>query len=246
MYGPEGGGEIMASERSTAELIGASPVAHARITGLVGIVPLVSGSFAASVASRLVVRGDAVTTSRNLVASESLFRLGLLGTLIMMIAFLFYALLLYRLLRRVNSSHAKIMVGLVVVSVPIYMLNQVNQYAALLEASSQRYEQVQLFLDLHRLGNLIAGIFFGLWLFPFGLLVYRSGFFPRFLGILLMLGSPGYVILFVQAFVFPGSEGTLWTNPLLVVTHVSEAAMLLWLLFRGLNVDAWDRAVVAV
>lgn len=201
---------------------------------------LASGSFAGFVASRLVVRGDSAATSNNIVASESLFRLGLVSSLIMMIAFLFYAMLLYTLLRPVNRTHAMIMVGLVLASVPIYMLNQVNQFAALPLASDQRYDQVKLFLDLHRLGNLIAGIFFGLWLFPLGLLVFESGFFPRFLGILLMFGSLGYLVLFAREFFFPGPERTLWSNPFLVVTHVSELAMMLWLLIKGLNVDRWN------
>lgn len=101
----------------------------------------------------------------------------------------------------------------------------------------QQHDQVKLFLDLRRLGNLIGGIFFGLWLLPLGLLVFRSGFLPRFLGILLMVGTPGYLVLFVQAFLFPGSEGTLWSNPFLLVTHVAELALLLWLLVGGVNVD---------
>jgi hypothetical protein len=231
----------MATGAKYSELAGASPLAHARVTGLVGVVMLVTGSFTGFVGSKLVVPGDAVATSQNLVASESLFRLGLLSSLIMMIAFIFYALLLYRLLRPVNPNHAMLMVGFVLTSVPIYMLNQVNQFAALLLASDQLYGQVKLFLDLHRLGNLIAGMFFGLWLFPLGLLVFKSSFFPRFLGILLMLGSLGYLVLFVQALLFPGSERTLWTNPFLVVTHASELAMMLWLLIRGLNVDQFER-----
>lgn len=224
-----------------ARLDGASPLVHARIAGLVGVVMLATGSFAGYVGSKLLVRGNVAATSGNMVESESLFRVGILSGLIMMIAFLFYALLLYRLLRPVNGSLALIMVGLVLVSIPIYMLNQVNQFAALLMAKEQLYGEVQLFLDLHRLGNLIAGLFFGLWLFPLGLLVFRSGFFPKSLGILLMLGSPGYLVLFVQGFLFPGSERTLWTNPLLVVTHFSELAMMLWLLIRGLNVGQWER-----
>lgn len=231
----------MASGMKNSALIGASPLIHARVAGLVGVLMLASGSFAGFVASDLAVRGDAATTSRNIVASESLFRLGLVSSLIMMIAFMFYALLLYSLLRPVSKSHAMIMVGLVVASVPIYMLNQVNQFAALLLASDQLHEQVKLFLDLHRLGNLIGGIFFGLWLFPLGLLVFKSGFFPRFLGILLMFGTPGYLVLFVQAFLFPGSERTLWSNPFLLVTHVSELALLLWLLVRGVSVEQWEK-----
>lgn len=131
----QGNEQAMASDMRNAELIGASPLVHARAAGLVGVVTLASGSFTGFVASKLVVRGDVVATSSNIVASESLFRLGLVGSLIMMIAFMFYALLLYRLLRPVNKSHAMIMVGLVLASVPIYMLNQVNQYAALPLAS---------------------------------------------------------------------------------------------------------------
>jgi hypothetical protein len=154
----------MASDMRKSELAGASPLVHARIAGLVGVVTLASGSFAGFVASRLVVRGDAVATSSNLVASESLFRLGLAGSLIMMIAFMIYALFLYRLLKPVNTSQAMLMLGFVLASVPLYMLNQVNQFAALLLASDQLYEQVKLFLELYRLGNLIAAIFFGLWL----------------------------------------------------------------------------------
>src|SRR5262245_59121472 len=164
------------------ELAGGSPLVHARITGLFGVVMLVSGSFSGVVGSKLVVQDDVLTTSRNLVASEALFRLSLVGSLIMMVAFLVYALLLHRLLSPVNRSHALFMVAFVLAAVPLYMLNQVNQLAALLSAAGQAHDSVKLFLDLHRFGNLIAGIFFGLWLFPLGLLVFKSGFYPRFLG----------------------------------------------------------------
>ena len=229
-----------ATDTRTSKLAGAAPLVQARITGVVGVVMLASGSFAGFVGSKLVVPGDVVATSSNLVASEGLFRLGLASNLIMMIAFLLYALLLYGLLRPVDRGQARIMVGFVLASVPLYMLNQVNQFAAQQSATGQLYEQVRLFLELHRLGNLIAGIFFGLWLVPLGLLVLRSGFLPRFLGILLMLGSSGYLVLFVQAFFFPGSERTLWTNPFLIVTHASELALMLWLLIRGVNVEKWE------
>ncbi len=225
------------------ELIGASPRVHARVTGLVGLVMLASGSFAGFVGSKLLVRGDPIATARNIVASESLFRLGLASGLVMMIAFLFYGLFLYRLLAPVDRNRAATMLALVLVSVPIYMLNEVHPFAALLAAADQRHDQVKLLLEMHRFGNLIAAVFFGLWLLPFGLLVFRSGFFPRFLGVLLVIGTPGYLALSVQGFLFPGSEGTVWTSPLLLVTHLSEGAMLLWLLIRGVNADAWARRV---
>jgi hypothetical protein len=223
-----------------SDLIGKSPRFHARATGLVGVLVLASGSLAGVVSSKLVVRGDVAATSRNVVASESLFRLGIVGSLVMMIAFLFYGLLLYRLLAPVNRNRAAAMVALVLVSVPIYMLNQVHAFGALLAAVEERQEQVKLFLDAHRFGNLVASTFFGAWLLPLGLLVLKSGFLPRLLGWLLIVGSPGYVVLFAQAFLFPGSEGTLWSNPFLVVTHLAEAATMLWLLIRGVDSAAWE------
>jgi len=223
------------------ELIGTSPLVHARVTGIVGILVLASGSFAGFVASRLIVSDDVVATSTNIVASELLHRLGIASSLVMMIAWLFYALFLYRLLRAVHAGIAVIMIALVLASVPIYMLNQVNLLGVLLSASDRLYGQVRLFLDLYQFGNLVAAIFFGLWLLPLGLLVFKSGFLPRLLGVLLMAGSPGYLVLFVQAFFLPGSERTPWTNPFLAVTHLSELALMLWLLIRGVNVDQWER-----
>jgi hypothetical protein len=224
-----------------AELVFGSPVAHARVAGLLGLLALASGSFTGYVSGRLVVRADAALTASNILASELLFRLGIASSLAMMIAFLFYALLLYRLLKPVNRNHALAMLALVVASVPLFLLNQAFQYAALPLARDQLHRELQLFLELHRLGNLIAGLFFGLWLFPLGLLVFRSGFLPRALGLLLMVGSPGYLVLFAQAFFFPGSERTLWTNPLLVVTHLAELATMLWLLAKGVDAGEWPR-----
>lgn len=231
----------MAVTQRNSILIGASPRAHARVAGLVGMAMLASGSFATFVGSRLIVPADALATTNRIAGSEVLFRFGIAANLAMMIAWLFYALLLYRLLRPVNERQAMAMVALVVVSVPIYMFNQTYLFAVLPIASGEQHEQLRLFLSLYRFGNSIAAIFFGLWLFPLGLLVLRSGFLPRALGILLLLGTPGYLVLFVQAFFFPGSERTLWGNPFLAVTHVSELALLLWLCFRGANAELWEK-----
>lgn len=229
----------MTGDDSSPELIRGSPVVHARVAGMVGLLVLASGTFANSVAQRLIERSDLATTASNIVASESLFRLGIAASLVMMVAWLFYALLLYWLLRPVGPRAAMTMLGLVVASVPVYMLNQGNLFAVLLAATDILQGQMELSLSLHRFGSLVAAIFFGLWLFPLGLLVFGSGFLPRLLGALLMLGSLGYLLLFVQGLLLPGSERTLWTNPFLIVTHVSELALLLWLLIRGVNMERW-------
>lgn len=220
-------------------LIGASPRLHARLTGLVGVLVLVSGSYAGWIASRLVVRGDATATADHLAASGLLARLGIAASLLMMVAWVFYALLLHRLLRPAGPNLAASMLSLVVVSAPIYMLNQLNQFGALRAASAGEIDRVELFLDLYRFGNSVAAIFFALWLVPLGLLVWRSGFLPRPLGGLLLAGSPGYLVLFVQSFFFPGSERTLWTDPFLLVTHLAELALLLWLVVRGVDAERW-------
>lgn len=230
----------MTTGTGSVDLLGGSPGLHARIAGLVGLLTLASGSFAGFAASRLLVRDDVAATTANLVASEGLFRAGVAGGLLMMVAFLFYGLLLYRLLRPVDANLARTMLALVVASVPLYMLNQVHQYGAFLSASGGLERQVELFLDVFRFGNLVAGIFFGLWLFPLGLLVYRSGFFPRVLGGALVVGTLGYLVLFVQSFLLPGGEGTLWSHPLLWVTHLAELAFMLWLLVRGPDVERWE------
>src|SRR5262245_64028787 len=93
------------------ELIGGSPRIHARVAGVVGLLVLGSGSFAGYAASTVVVRGDAEATSRNLAASEPLVRLGLVGGLVMMVAFLLYALLLSRLFRPVSRDRATTMLA---------------------------------------------------------------------------------------------------------------------------------------
>lgn len=220
-------------------LIGASPTFHARVSGAMGALVLASGSLAGTVSSRLIVRDDAAVTATRILDAEMLFRAGITGSLVMMVAWLFYAMLLFRLLRPAGRNTASVMLVLVIASVPIYMLNQVDLFAVLLAASAGLDGEVALFLESHRFGNLVAAIFFGLWLLPLGLSVYRSGFLPRWLGVLLMVGTLGYLVLFVQAFFFPGSERTLWTNPFLAVTHLAELALLLWLLIKGVDDDRW-------
>jgi hypothetical protein len=121
------------------------------------------------------------------------------------------------------------------------MLNQLNLFAVFLSAADQMHDQMMFFLNLQKHGGAIVAIFFGLWLFPLGLLVFKSGFFPRILGVMLMIGCFGYLILFFQVFLFPGLEKTLWSNPFLVVTHISELLMMLWLLFKGVNVEQWEK-----
>lgn len=228
-----------------------SPITYARGAGFLALLTLIAGSFAGYVHSSLVVSGDAVSTANNIMASESLFRLGIVSSLAMYTIFIFYALILYRLLKPVNTNHALLMLVLALIGVPIAMLNQVNPSAVLLLLSGADYlnmlspdqinAQVTFFLRLQGYGNLIGIIFWGLWLFPLGLLVYRSGFFPRILGILLMIGCFGWLTVIIQRFLFPGFETLAYAR---YAAHIAELLWMLWLLIKGVNVEKWkERAL---
>src|SRR6266576_2826332 len=168
-----------------------------RFAGLLYVLMSIPGFFALIyVPSRLIVHGNATATATNLAAHETLFRLGIAAELICQTGFIFVALALYDLLKGVNQRRASLMLGLIVVSIPIALLNELNAIAALILVHGadflsvfekpQRDALAMLFLNLHGEGFGIAEIFWGLWLFPLGLLVYKSGFFPRILGVLLI------------------------------------------------------------
>lgn len=148
------------------------------------------------VPSALVVDGNAAATARNILASEMTFRACVLSELVGAVAFVFMVRAFYRLLGGVNKDHANLMVTLVLLSVPITFLNVLSELAALtlmhgpnwlsVFDSSQRNALTMLFLILHADGANVANIFWALWLFPFGVLVLQSGYFPRILGIWLI------------------------------------------------------------
>ena len=223
-----------------------SPTAYARIAGLLYLSMVPLGFFGYMyVPSVLLVPGDAATTASNIMASELLFRLSIVSALVVQVINIFLVLVLYKLLEPVSRNHALLMVVFLLVGTPIAMFDQVNLFAALhllsgadslaaLEAG-QVNAQVMLFLDLHQHGAYIAGIFFGLWLFPMGYLVFRSGFLPRILGVFLMIGCMGYLVDSFAIFIFPDFE------PIVLYTFWGELFFPLWLLIKGVNVDQWQK-----
>ena len=129
---------------------------------------------------------------------------------------------------------AMIMLVLALIPAPVFYANQLNHFASFL-ISKHDTSQMMFYLELHKHGGYIISIFFGLWLFPLGYLVYTSSFLPKFLGVILMIGCFGYLVSFIQGFLFPKSNSSLWTNPFLVITHISEILFMLWLLIMGVN-----------
>ncbi len=198
-----------------------------RFAGLLYVLMSIPGVFALLyVPSKLIVHGDATATANNIAAFETLYRLGIACNLISQAGFIFVALALYELLKGVNQRHAVLMVILILVAIPIAFLNELNAIAALVLVRGadflavvekpQRDALAMLFLNLHGYGFDIAGIFWGLWLFPMGWLVYRSGFIPRVLGVLLMLNGFTYPVNSFTSLLLPQYEHVVsrWMTPL--------------------------------
>ncbi|MDQ2871319.1 MAG: DUF4386 domain-containing protein [Acidobacteriota bacterium] len=221
----------------------------ARIAGFLYLVTCIPAPFSLLyVPNALIVRGNAAETASRILASQWMLLAGIAGELINPIAFLFATLALYRLLHGVNKPLASLMVTLFAISIPISCLNVLNEIAALILVRGADFLSVftkpqlnalaMVFLRLHGSGVLVAQIFWGLWLFPFGMLVYRSGFIPRILGVLLIVNGFAYPIQSFTALFLPRYHGVVSqvTFPLLF----GEAVIILWLLIRGVR----DRPLV--
>jgi hypothetical protein len=178
------------------------------------------------------------------VENADLVRYSFAADLVQATFLVFVVLTLYRLLHHAGKDVARAMVVFVVIAVAIICLNMVHQLGALLVASDPTYAAafsvdggdalVYLLLDLQHHGYLLAQIFFGLWLFPLGLLAWRSGMFPRAIAALLMIASTAYLIDVALQFLAPGLATTV--NPGLVALFVlAECSMLVFLLAKGVK-----------
>jgi len=190
----------------------------------------------------LFVGGNATATANNIAAHQSLFRLGIVCDLLAATLTLFLVLALYRLFKGVNQNLAVLMVilgGLMVT--PIYFLNTLNDAAALLLVRGadflsvfeepQRDALAMLFLRLHHQGVVANEIFWGLWLLPFGILVYRSRFLPRFLGVWLIINGFAYVVISFTGLLLPQYEDKVFNSAFPIL--LGEMAIMLWLVIKG-------------
>ncbi len=222
-------------------------VKAARIAGVIYLAMVIVAPFSMLyVPGKLIVRGNALATADNILAHETMFRLSIFGDLIGHVIFICLAVALYRLLSNVNKTWAILMVSFVLVSAAVGYLNALNNIAAVILFrggefldvidKTQRDALGMLFVRLHSQGEFISEIFWGVWLFPFGLLVYRSGFLPRLLGVWLIVACFAWIALSITALFFPSHYGAAftWLQP----AFFAEMAIMLWLLIRGVNVRA--------
>ena len=191
-----------------------APKRLARIAGLLYLIVGIFGGLAVGYATpKVYAAGDAATTAGNILANPGLVLFSIMADLLQATVFIFLALALYALLKDVNKNAARTMVTLVAIATAIMCLNEIFQFSALRVAGDGSYEAafgaagsmalVMLLMDMHHYGFLIAQIFFALWLVPLGYLAYKSGMFPRALGVVLVAGGVSYLVDMLAAFLFP-------------------------------------------
>ncbi|MEQ9187837.1 MAG: DUF4386 domain-containing protein [Cryomorphaceae bacterium] len=182
------------------------------------------------VPSSLIESGDAVATTANISNHPLLFRLGIAGSLLTQLLYIVIPMLLYRLFENVDKRAATWMLVFALVSVPITMLNEAHQLhiLSLLDTPNQVMDA----LDSYHHGMTISSIFWGLWLTPLGWLAYTSGFFPKFIGISVLVASAGYLLSSFVTIVAP--ELSL-TSSILEFMTFGELIFILWLVGMGVK-----------
>jgi hypothetical protein len=215
----------------------------ARIAGFLYLLLTVAGPVRIIyIPGKLFVHGNATATANNIAAHELLFRLGMVSDLFVGTIVIFVALALYRLFKEVDLNLAVLMVILGgLMPAAIYFFNVSNDAAALMLVRGpdflsvfekpQRDALAMLFLHLHGQGFVAGEIFYGLWLFPLGVLTYRSRFLPRFLGVWLIINGFAYLVLSFTGLLLPQYENRVSDIAFPVLT--GEVAFMLWLLIMG-------------
>lgn len=218
---------------------------QARSAGLLYLLLAIVGFIALMVIpNQLIVSGNATATADRILESGLLWRIGIALEMIASIIFVFLAVVLYQLFKRVNETYALLMMVLALVSVPISFLSASYEIIAqsiysgpgfLSDLDKARLDALgYMFLRMHTEGKGVESVFWGLWLFPFGLLVMRSGFIPRLLGVLLLVAGSGYVIGSFGPLLLPQRSALL--GQITTVLAVGELPIVVWLLIWGARV----------
>lgn len=232
-----------------------SPKSIARIAGILYLIVAIFAAYPYSVFNGLYVAGDAATTVANVIAKEGIVRIAVISDFVMVTAWVFLALTLYRLLKHVHSGAAQTMVVFVAIGAGIVCLNAVFEFEGMRVATDSSYVAalgtggtnvlVFMLLDTQRYGGLISSIFMGLWLIPLGYLAYKSGMFPKALGLALIIVCVCYHTKLLAAFLAP----ELWTviqGYVGIPIWVFEFWMVLYLLIIGVRTSKPDVRVPAV
>lgn len=211
-----------------------------RIAGMLYLIVIITGLFSLMyIPKNLFVYGNALETAQNISQKTGMFRISLASSVICYLAFTFLVIFLYQILRTVDIFVARVMMILALISVPVSFYNLINKYAILdlikdnTSDLAQKSEKIMELLNNYDNGIFILTIFWGLWLLPFGFLIFRSGFYPKIIGVLLMVGCFGYLINFFGNTLFVDYQSVGVLQYLKLLPTVGEFSICFWLLFVG-------------
>jgi hypothetical protein len=233
----------------------ASPQVYARIGGLLYLIIIVAGLFAeAFVRDKLIVSGDAAATANNIMASQLLWRTGVAGEFIMLVCDVGLSLIFYVLLRPVSRNLALLVAFFHLVSAAVLGVSKLFLFAPLFLLGGADYlkafepHQLQalasLALRTHAYGFGISLVFFGCQCLVLGYLIFKSGYFPRILGVLLQLAGWCYLTNSFALFLAPKFADMIFPA-ILAPAFIGELSLCLWLLVKGVNVAKWEEQVNA-
>ena len=238
-----------------SQTVETSPQVYARIGGVLYLVVIVIG-FCSSVFVRdkLTASGDATATANNIMASESLWRISIAADLILLVCAVPLTLILYVLLRPVNKNLALLGALFNLVEFPIEAVSKLYLFAALFLTGNADYLKAfephqlhalaKISLRLHDYGFGIDLVFFGFACIIYGYLLFRSGYFPKTLGVLMALAGLSYLTNSFTLILAPAYAGTIL--PVLVLALIGELSLCLWLIVKGVNLPKWKEQVGGV
>ncbi len=221
--------------------------AKARLAGILYVLMGIPAWFSLMyIPSAFIVHGDATATARNIANGESIYRLGILSELVSQTIFIFLVLILYDLFKDIDRKYARLMVTLVAVSVAFEFVNCLNLIAPLILLSGADFLSVftkpqldalaLVFLKLRDSGLGVVSAFWGLWLLPFGILVIKSGFFPKVLGVLLIVACFAYLADSVASIISPAPPHAI-SMVALTLGGIGELAIVAWMIVKGAKVQ---------
>ena len=225
----------------------------ARFAGLLYLIWIITGLYAMFyIPSKINTSGDAVTTAHNVLSNEFLFRTSVINDVISCIIWVFLVLVFYRMFKHVDVQQAKLLVALVLVQIPtVFFMEAFNITSLMIFKGeilktfelNQRQDLAMLFLRINDYGVLTLEAFWGLWLFPLAILIYKSRFFPRFLGIWLIITGFFYLGLSFTSIMLPQYKDMVLNSVFALPVELGEVAFMLWLLIKGAKLPAVNSAV---
>jgi hypothetical protein len=223
---------------------------NARIAGALWLlIAVIAGFVHFYVPGQLLVPGDATATATRIMASEGLFRLGMAAELALLAIEVVVAVLVYSLLKPVDRTLSLVGAALRVSMIAVHGVNVVNRAVALLLASGagyltvfgfdQRHALMMLFLDAYGAGFSLGMVFFGLHFFPLGYAIYKSGYFPRALGVLFLVAGAAYLVDTFSLVLVAGH--TIGAPHFALPIVIAESAFPVWLLIKGVHAARWEQ-----